>query len=522
MKPFPTRALSLALALAASLLAGCSVTQPLAEATVHAVATPLPGSPAQAAARRACVAHARAVHGQATDAEAAAALDAEVADYRLLVEASLVYRAETLRLVERLRASLDRRQAIAGADLTALNAGFAEHLALRRQLYRMAEAHECWLDDDGPAAQRAPAVRLKGIMLSLSAALVLYDNYLLAISLYQEEPRLRVLLNNQDVGYGIDYGELNRIEQAFASEEIRNRVRRGIAYYAAAIAGARVAAADDAMLRYLDQLIAQSPSYSMTRQYSPLASLGRKVDFFAPFTVESLLRLKDEGVNMTSMIFGNTVGLVESRRGKLDGRAEVMAALSVDLRAGDILVERTPFRLTDTFIPGRWGHAALWVGSEAELRQLGIWDDPVVRPHHDLIRAGRGVVEALRSGVELNALGDFLNVDDLAVLRAERVPAAQRSEAIVQALRQLGKRYDFNFDVETRDRLSCAELVYHAYGQVDWPTRREFGRAVITPDDVAARALGDGPLVVVTLYRDGVRVGDDPGAAMARLMTEAD
>jgi len=51
-------------------------------------------------------------------------------------------------------------------------------------------------------------------MMSLSAALVLYDNYLLAISLYQEEPRLRLLLNNKDVGYGIDYGELNRVRFA--------------------------------------------------------------------------------------------------------------------------------------------------------------------------------------------------------------------------------------------------------------------------------------------------------------------
>lgn len=56
------------------------------------------------------------------------------------------------------------------------------------------------------------AARLKGIMISLSAALVLYDNYLLAISLYQEEPRL--LLNNKDAGYGIDYGELNRVRFA--------------------------------------------------------------------------------------------------------------------------------------------------------------------------------------------------------------------------------------------------------------------------------------------------------------------
>lgn len=499
-------------------MAGCSVTQPVVETTAKAVVTQLPGSFDQMAARRACWAHLSGMQAQPTEAAQAAALDAEVEDYRPLVEASLVYRAETVRLIDRVKATLDRHAPIAGGDLTALNAGLAEHLALRRQLYAVAETHECWLDTDGPAAALPPALRLKGIMISLSAALVLYDNYLLAISLYQEEPRLRMLLNNKDVGYGIDYGELNRVSMAYASEEIRSRVRRGIAYYEEAIGAVRARLAEDRYLLFLDQLITQSPSYSMTRRFSPLGYLARKIEFYAPFSVETLLRLKDEGVNMTSMLFGNTVGLVESRRGKLHDREDVAAALAGALRAGDILVERTPFRLTNSFIPGRWGHAALWLGSEAELRALGIWDDPVVQPHQAAIRTGRQVIEALRSGVELNPLGDFLNVDDVVVLRHASQKPEEQARAIVQALRQAGKRYDFNFDVETRDRLGCAELLYHAYGNVEWPTHRQLGRAVIIPDDIAARALGGGPLVVVELYEDGTRVSGDPGQALIRMM----
>jgi hypothetical protein len=94
-----------------------------------------------------------------------------------------------------------------------------------------------------------------------------------------------------------------------------------------------------------------------------------------------MLGLKNKGFNVTSMLFGNTVGLVELRRGKLYGRAEVLSRVSETARAGDILLEKTPFRLTDAFIPGHWGHAAIWVGSEAELRALGIWDHPAVRAH---------------------------------------------------------------------------------------------------------------------------------------------
>jgi uncharacterized protein YycO len=504
--------------LSLAILAGCSFTQPVVETTTKAVVMQLPGSFEKVVARQYCQEHAAAVHGQQTESARTEALNQEVESYQAMVEEALIYRAETVRLVERLNATMDRREPIPGKDLTALNEGLAEHLALRKRLFQVAEAHECWLDANGPAADMTPAQRLKGIMTSLSAALVLYDNYMLAISLYQEEPRLRMLLNNKDVGYGIDYGELNRVSMSFASEETRNRVRRGIAYYEDEIDKFQDQLAQDKHLLFLDQTITQSPSYSMTRRFSPLGYLGRKIEFYMPFTVEALLRLKNEGLNMTSMIFGDTIGLVESRRGKLRGRKDVAEDLEGDLRAGDILIERTPFRLTNSFIPGRWGHAALWVGSEAELQALGIWDDPVVQPYQDAIKSGRRVVEALRYGVELNSLSHFLNVDDLAVLRYGSVGPEEKAEAILQALRQMGKRYDFNYDVETRDRVGCAELIYHAYGRVDWPTQRRLGRSTIIPDNIVDRALGDGPLIVVRLYIDGERVVDDPRQALERLM----
>ena len=256
-----------------------------------------------------------------------------------MVEEALVYRAETMRLTEGVKATMDAKQPIPGQVLTDLNEGLAKHLALRKRLFEVAEAHECWLDANGPVADMTPEQRLKGIMLSLSAALTLYDNYLLAISLYQEDPRLRMLLNNKDVGYGIDYGELNRVSMSFASEETRNRVRQGIAYYEAEIGKSQDLLVQDKHLLYLNQLITQSVSYSMTKGFSPLAYVGRKIGFYAPFTVESLLRLKNEGVNMSSMIFGNSIGLVETRRGKIDGRVEVAEDLAGHLQAGDILIE---------------------------------------------------------------------------------------------------------------------------------------------------------------------------------------
>lgn len=511
------RHLQVALLLTSAALGGCAFLQPVTETVAKTVVMQFPGSFEELEARVQCWEHTREMHAQATEAERTAALDREIDAYRELVAASLNYRAETVQLVARLRSLLDERRPLPGRDLVELNEGLAEHLALRQRLYEVAQSHECWLDPRGPVAAMTPVQRLKGVMLSLSAAMVLYDNYLLAISLYQEDPRLRLLLNNKDVGYDIDYGELNRMALSFASEEKRNRVRRAIAWYEASIDEHREQLALDPYLHFLDQIITQSPSYSMTRSVSPLAYLGRKIEFYVPFTVESLVRLKDEGINMVSMIFGNSIGLVESRRGKLHGRHEVREDLEATLRAGDILLERTPFRLTDAFIPGYWGHAAIWTGSETELRSLGIWDHPVVKPHHEDIRAGRRVVEALRAGVQVNSLRHFLNIDDIAVLREPRPEPSERAEAVLQALREVGKRYDFNYDLQTRDRLGCAELVYYAYGGIDWPTRKKLGRFAIVPDDIAARALDGGLLEVVSLYVDGSRVDEDRAEAMASL-----
>jgi hypothetical protein len=46
------------------------------------------------------------------------------------------------------------------------------------------------------------------------------------------------------------------------------------------------------------------------------------------------------------------------------------------------------------------------------------------------------------------------------------------------------------------------------------------GRSVIVPDDIAGRAVGDGPLVVVRLYIDGDQVTGDPGQVLESLIEQ--
>ena len=79
------------------------------------------------------------------------------------------------------------------------------------------------------------------------------------------------------------------------------------------------------------------------------------------------------------------------------------------------------------------------------------------------------------------------------------------------ALGNLGKKYDFNFDVNTTDTIVCSELVYIAYPQVDFVTKNVLGSFAITPDDIALRAgaAEADPLQLVLFGHDGKLVFDD-------------
>jgi hypothetical protein len=154
---------------------------------------------------------------------------------------------------------------------------------------------------------------------------------------------------------------------------------------------------------------------------------------------------------------------------------------------------------------------------------MGALELPVVRKHLGAIESGHVVLEALRGGVVLNTLERFLNVDDVAVLRAQdQTPDAIRN-SVGLALSNFGKRYDFNFDVNTTETIVCSELAYVSFPQIDFVTKQVFTSFTISPDDIAKLASGrpEGPLALALFAHNGrlaYRKGDanEAGAALYR------
>ncbi|MDD2501278.1 MAG: YiiX/YebB-like N1pC/P60 family cysteine hydrolase [Geobacter sp.] len=468
-----------------------------------------------------CRDHLLKAHG-VTRQQVDAGLKQELTHFRNLAEQALMLRAETISVGKRIKTQLEQKKPLSGDDLEIMNIGITEHLKLRKELMEVAESHECWLDgteQEWISRGVSPESRLNGVMMSLSSAFLLYDNYLLSVSLFEGDAKLRRLLNEADPGYAVKSAALAKVTLSYNSINNRSRVRRAIKFYEKETKRFNQSVEANPETAYINLLIKQSPSYSMVRTWSPFYVVGRKVGFLGGVTEDTLSGLERGGVSLLSMVFGNAVGLVETRKGKLYRKPPVREQLHGALQAGDVLLEKTPFRLTDKLIPGYWGHAAVWIGTEKELRELGIWDNPLVKRYHSQIQQGRGVVEALRSGVEMNPLEQFMNIDSVGVLRKQNISRDDRIRVILQSLRQVGKPYDFNFDVESKERVYCSKLVYLTYSGVEWPTKKSLGRTTFTPDDVANRALA-GDFRLVLFYNNGKQVQQEPLQQMASLMEQ--
>ena len=463
-----------------------------------------------------------------TEVSMTTVLNNDIETYKRLVEESLMHRETAIDVMNRLRreGKLDDGIALSGFDLDRLNEGLMDHLALRSKLYDVAIAQSCWHKPSRKTYRKlamqpmTEANQLKGTMLSLSAALILYDNYLMMSSLFEESNKLRRFLNQEDPAYAKGEGALQELAASYNSREKRRLVKRAIDFYEKRLKHLSPELFRDENFAYLHALIKQSQSYNMLEDDSALGDIGKHLSFMSTVTQDDIAGLRSEGVNLFSGLFGNAMGLVESRKGKLYDNAEVFNQVSVQLHAGDILLEKTPFRLTDKLIPGHWGHAAIWIGTETELKAMGIWNDPAIVPHHQKIREGASVVEALRSGVQMNSLQHFLNVDDIALLRSPDSGREIRIKRILLAIKQIGKDYDFNFDVETTDKIVCSELIYTVYTDMTWPTEKALGRYTISPDNVARKAVLDGSLELISLYHDGKEIRTGKLKFMAGLMGE--
>ena len=424
-------------------------------------------------------------------------LNVAVNHFQELSSQALVLRARVLFFIQDF--NKDEDKVLTGAELENIQKHIQAQIALREKLYRFIHTYKNRpFLSEGEGVLYTKENQLKAGMLGLAAAALLFDNYALCFSVVQKNGKLRRLINKGDKGFKIEEGVFEEIVKSFHSPEKRSMLRDVMDWYESQKSLVKTLCETDKQVVYLKKLLDESPSIQDINEGYQFGDYVKFLSTIRHSSKDSLVTAGESSLNSVSKIFGNSVGMVQTRNGLLYKAPEVDLIKS-KLKPMDVLLEKTPFRLTDKFIPGHFGHVAIWVGTESELKSLGLWDHPVIKPHQKEISAGKCVLEALRDGVQLNTFEKFMDVDDVAILRPKEKAA---NEVCVRAFRQLGKEYDFNFDVETIDKIVCSELVYQVYTDVEWPTEKALGRHTISPDNVAVK-VHDGHFDLVLFYHDG-------------------
>ncbi|WP_455377280.1 YiiX/YebB-like N1pC/P60 family cysteine hydrolase [Petrachloros mirabilis] len=413
-----------------------------------------------------------------------------------------------------LRAAIERDQGvIRGHVRVQMYQAQQAYMSLRSSLYYLAFKHLYKLTRaDIPYPLD---LRRRGLGISLLSAITLYENTQQLQDHVVSIPGVRSLLNQGDDVRGIPPNFWDNIHREFVRIKYRDLLQKGLTEWDRLSAEGRTKPTiEDPFLAYVTKELATNPVVTDMRLDNVFRKTARVIGYYLSRARDLMTGGVTEIEFQASKGFGNLMGAVAFRRGRLSKSNEWIRFVQARLQPGDILVESTPFRLTSTLIPGHFGHAALYVGEAQDLKKMKLDTEPHVRPHwHDVLE-GKNIAEALRNGTQLNTLEHFLNIDDLAILRRKpgRFPTNEIREAISLAFSHLGKRYDFNFDTNTWDSIICSELIFDSYIHIPWTFGHGMASGTLTPDDIAIFAGSDDrrPFALITFIHDGAVVHDLP------------
>jgi hypothetical protein len=362
-----------------------------------------------------------------------------------------------------------------------LRGTYMSFLSMRSALLRLVAVYA------GFESVRDPALRARCFLVAYAAATALMSSESRLVTTFQDWDVARRKLNEPDPRWGIAAGMFDRIAAGIASDRNVERFEEMAAYFEerAPLWREEEVWPPDRMAWFEANIrhgieAARSADVHKHRNWLRRVVSKVKSDAYSPvYAVQSQLSVWIGDTRVVTRAPLIDFGKIEELKGRL--------------RAGDIILERRNFFLSNAFLPGFWPHAALYVGGEEGLAELGIRDHPDVkaklerflRPAHDGHR--NAIIEAVSEGVVFNSLEHSIHADFVAVLRP-RASREKKGEAVARAFANEGKPYDFEFDFFTTDRLVCTEVVYRSYeGIVHFDLQRVMGRDTLPAIEIVRK-----------------------------------
>ena len=410
------------------------------------------------------------------------------------------------------RSILEKRP-LTGEELSEINEEANSRLILRDEAYAFFSKQVYLVNKRIKKDFQISEGELAELMKSLSVAVTLYDTTLYTYVKFHNNPKIRRMLNEKDSSYHREWNTFEESIQELFSFRNSIRLQRGLKIFKEEYLKKEKLNQDQELLTTA-LIIQQSYLYNKFNEHNVGLSIndffyliGAKLKIESKFKIDLVTYMANSILYAGSRLFGNIAGSFQKRRGILYQNPAFLSRVFGEMKPMDMLLEKTPFRLTDKFIPGFWGHADIYIGTQEDLERLGICDNKLVQKYATEISKGKFIVEALRDKVQMNTLNHFSDIDDFALLRSKEPMNDQKlAEHILRALSHVGKKYDFSFDVETGDTIVCSELHYRTYVDLKFNTTLYLGRSTLSVDQVAEQALSGMPYEPVVLFLNGEEV----------------
>jgi hypothetical protein len=331
-------------------------------------------------------------------------------------------------------------------------------------------------------------------LVAFGAAVLLVDAARFLREAFEPLPLVRQKLNEPEPCFGIPGGTYDTVQKSLTSPLHAWHLYHAVRYFEDHAAELRARAADPLLAGVL----------------AVIERLKSRLDVPLSAYLKARVRVRTEGA-ISRLRYG-LLGFA------LYGMQKLVASLAADiytrpkhhphlpqavadrlgrlLRPGDVLITRKEHAATNYFLPGYWKHAALYLGTPAALRRLGIADHENVRPRWSRLLSPdeprpRRVLEAMKDGVWIRPVASPLVADAIAAIRPH-LAADEIAAALARGLFHEGKPYDFDFDFTRADRLVCTEVVYRSYdgiGGMSFVLTRRAGRLTLSAEDLVRMAL---------------------------------
>ncbi len=330
------------------------------------------------------------------------------------------------------------------------------------------------------------ALQTRSFLLALTAASGLYELSSKFVTRFAEIPDAIKKLNEAEPLWGIPDGLYNTIARNLQIARDQHLLADAYVAYETVLKGIRGS-----------ELITSSPydtfHKTIVRGRELLKLDSRDASSITEEVTEEATEIMSRGAYKVQAFVSTWLGDTKIRRpreGKPLIQSEQLKDVRLKIKPGDILIERQDWFLSRAFMPGYWAHAAIYAGTAEELRQLGVDKDPrAIAQFAKITDDGSGIVlEAVPAGVRATSFQHCLGVADSAAVLRPKLPADKVKESIIRAFQHIGKKYDFNFDFFSSDKLVCTELVYRSFDHgIHFPLINVMGRMTLPPTELVRK-----------------------------------